>query len=428
MLSVEENQRLTQVGPGSPMGEMMRRYWHPIAASAELDENPTKEVRLLGEDLVLYRDRSGNYGLIERFCAHRRVNLAYGIPEENGLRCMYHGWMYDETGQCVEQPFEETVRPEARFKDKIKLRGYPVENLAGLLWAYMGPAPAPLLPRWEQLVWDDAVRDIAITEIPCNWLQCQENSLDPTHLEWLHRYFGEYVRMREGGEWKWGQATPPMKHLEIGFDLFEHGIVKRRVLEGYTREDDDWKHGHPILFPNILLVGSETQSALQFRVPVDDTHTFHVSLYTWKAAPGKDAPKQDSVPYRYVPLYADDDRFVVNLTFNQDYTCWVTQGPSARRDLEKLGESDRGLIMFRKLLGEQINVVQDGGDPMNVFRDAERNASIPLPLEKIKFGMLRTNYIPLEAGPTTAVEDVEEVLRGWADFYGVPVGAEKAPS
>ena len=102
MLSVDANERLTRVGRGTPMGVLMRRYWHPIAASVELDERPTKEVRLLGEDLVLYKDRSGAFGLIDRVCAHRRVNLAYGIPEEHGLRCMYHGWLYDETGQCIE--------------------------------------------------------------------------------------------------------------------------------------------------------------------------------------------------------------------------------------------------------------------------------------------------------------------------------------
>ena len=198
MLTAEQNARLTEVGPGTPMGELMRRYWQPIAAETELEENPTKEVRLLGEDLVLYKDRSGQYGLIDRFCAHRRVNLAYGIPEERGLRCMYHGWRYDETGQCIEQPFEETVRPEARFKDKIKLKGYPAEALGGMIFAYMGPAPAPLLPRWDAMVWDNVVRDVTLAILPSNWLQCVENSLDPVHTEWIHSYLTEYLRERKG--------------------------------------------------------------------------------------------------------------------------------------------------------------------------------------------------------------------------------------
>ena len=113
MLNIQENEKLSRVGQGTPMGELMRRYWHPIAAAGELDVRPTKAVRLLGEDLVLYKDKSGTLGLIERACPHRRVDLSYGIPEEHGLRCMYHGWMMDETGQCIEQPFEETVHPMA---------------------------------------------------------------------------------------------------------------------------------------------------------------------------------------------------------------------------------------------------------------------------------------------------------------------------
>ena len=132
MLSTAQNERLTQVGAATPMGKLMRRYWHPIAAAGELNERPTKPVRLLGEDLVLYRDKSGTLGLIERFCPHRRVDLSYGIPEEHGLRCMYHGWMMDETGQCIEQPFEETVHPDGRFKEKVKIAGYPVQELAGI--------------------------------------------------------------------------------------------------------------------------------------------------------------------------------------------------------------------------------------------------------------------------------------------------------
>src|SRR3954467_11768133 len=148
MLSKEDNETLTRVGPGTPMGELMRRYWHPIAAAQELVDNPfrTKEVRILGEDLVLYRDRRGTLGLIERYCSHRRVNLALGMVEEDGLRCQYHGWKFDHSGKCVSQPFEDTVRPEASFREKCGIKGYLVEELAGLVWAYLGPQPAPLLP------------------------------------------------------------------------------------------------------------------------------------------------------------------------------------------------------------------------------------------------------------------------------------------
>ncbi len=422
MLSVKANEELTQVSAGTPMGGLMRRYWHPIAATAELDERPTKPVRLLGEDLVLYRDRSGTLGLIERFCPHRRVDLSYGIPEEHGLRCMYHGWMMDETGQCIEQPFEETVHPDGRFKEKVRITGYPVEELGGLVFAYMGPQPAPLLPRWEQLLWDNAVREICISELPCNWLQCQENSVDPVHNEWLHAYYGNVVRTGV-------HALPELRgtHLKIGFDVFEHGIIKRRVEAGYTEEDDDWKEGHPIMFPNILLVGDEVRSTFQFRVPVDDTHTYHVSYYVWRPAPGAQAPRQESVPYRYVPLKDENDRYINDILFNQDYLAWVTQGPVAKRHLEKLGESDKGIILFRKLLQEQAQLVADGGDPMNTFRDPAQNDAIHLPLEQVKFGnRRRPGYALVEAGEPSVTDIVNETLESWEGMRGMPQAAEPA--
>jgi len=130
MLSEVENEVLTHVGSGTPMGGLLRNYWYPIAPSAELFEHPTKEITLLGEDLVLFRDRQGRLGLIDRFCPHRRVNMAYGIPENDGLRCPYHGWKFDPTGACIEQPFEETVRPDGKFKEKCGIAGYPVEENA----------------------------------------------------------------------------------------------------------------------------------------------------------------------------------------------------------------------------------------------------------------------------------------------------------
>ena len=183
MLSVEENKLLTQVGPGTPMGNLMRRYWQPFAAVGELDENPTKQVRLLGEDLVLFKDRSGDLGLIEPLCPHRRINLLYGVPLEHGLRCPYHGWAFDQSGACIEQPYEDEVDPESTFRDKIHTTAYPVKAAGGLIFAYLGPLPAPELPLWEPMVRANSMRDIGMSVLPCNWLQIMENSLDPVHLE-----------------------------------------------------------------------------------------------------------------------------------------------------------------------------------------------------------------------------------------------------
>ena len=420
MLSKQENERLTRVGPGTPMGELMRRYWHPVAATAELDGQPMKPVRLLGEDLVLYRDTSGNHGLVGSRCAHRRVALKYGMPEPDGLRCMYHGWKYDATGRCIEQPFDETASPESRFRQKIKIAGYPVQELGGLLWAYLGPEPAPLLPRWEPLVWGECVRDIALAELPCNWLQCQENSLDPVHVEWLHTYYGRWLHERRNGDPDAGssigaQRMRPMRHQKIGFDLFEHGIIKRRVLEGFTEEDEDWAVGHPSLFPNVLLVGNEMQATMQWRVPADDTHTFHVSYYVFRAAPGASAPPQPVIPFRYVPLTDERGDYLTDLTFNQDYMTWISQGPIAERDQERLGESDAGIILFRRLLRQQMELAEDGGEPMNVFREPAAKGAIPLPLERVKFGDTSyLEYSPAEAGDSAAVDDINRVLATWA--------------
>ena len=164
MLSPEANERLTRVGPGTPCGELMRRYWIPIAPFAQLLENPVRKVRVLGEDLVLYKDRSGNLGLIGDRCLHRSVDMQFGIPDECGLRCPYHGWLYGADGECLDRPME------SKGKIKAKLKAYPVKELGGLIFAYLGPLPAPALPHWDLFVWPNAVRQIAINVIDCNWL------------------------------------------------------------------------------------------------------------------------------------------------------------------------------------------------------------------------------------------------------------------
>src|SRR5262249_8553484 len=151
MLSVEDNELLTRVGAGTPAGELLRRYWWPVAGEAQLVK-ATKRVRLLGEDLVLYRDRSGSLGLIGAQCSHRNAGVVSAFPEEDGLRCAYHGWKFNARGECVEQPFEQTVHPDSRFRETCGIPGYPVQSLGGLVWAYLGPQPAPLLPRWDVLV------------------------------------------------------------------------------------------------------------------------------------------------------------------------------------------------------------------------------------------------------------------------------------
>jgi 5,5'-dehydrodivanillate O-demethylase oxygenase subunit len=425
MLSVEHNERLTQVSKGTPMGELMRRYWHPVAATAELDDRPTKSVRILGEDLVLYKDRSGTMGLIDALCPHRRVDMSYGIPEEQGLRCMYHGWMFNETGQCIEQPFEETVHPDGRFKEKVKINSYPVESMGGMIFTYMGPQPAPLLPRWEPFTWEDAWCEVGIVELPCNWLQCMENSMDPVHLEWLHGYWGvhqEKIKAERTGKAMEIFPTDPKSHKKIGFDQFDYGIIKRRVVEGTTEDDTDWKTGHPVVFPQILFVGSIVTGSLQYRVPVDDTHTMHYTWFFYRPGPGADKsllPQQDSTPYWYVPLYDESGVLIPDLVNHQDFVAWITQGAVADRSHEILGESDRGVIMYRKMLDQQMAIVEDGGDPLGTVRDAKVNQCIDLPLERwqaLSHPARLASYAPTQAAePLENISNIEKILKTWAN-------------
>lgn len=389
MLTKEENEKLTRVGPGTPVGELLRRYWHPIAASSQLNERGTKPITVLGESLVLYRDRQGRLGLVGDRCPHRRAGMVFGIPEENGLRCAYHGWMYDATGRCIEQPFEQTEDPNSTYREHTPIKAYPVEEMAGLVFAYLGPQPAPLLPRWDLYTLPtDVPREIGFAVIPCNWVQIAENSLDPIHVEWLHQYFANYVYDRlEQPE----RSHKPGRHERIGFSTFEYGIVKRRILEGETEEDEDWATGHPHVFPNFLKSGSVSKPMYQIRVPMDDTRT----MYFWYGAhlpqPGKVLPKPDGIPYYEVPISGlgptgEPEWSLVDNNSGQDMAMWFTQGDVADRTEEHLGASDKGVALFRKQIELNLIKLQQGEDPMNVFRDPEENECLELPVEGAKLG------------------------------------------
>src|SRR5262245_33138808 len=278
MLNAETQEILTRVGPGTPMGGLLRRYWIPVAASVELRGNPVKAVRLLGESLVLFRDASGRLGLVEEHCPHRRTSLAYGLVDHEGIRCPYHGWKFDVAGRCLEMPAEPA---DTTLTERVRAAAYRVEDLGGLIFAYLGPEPVPLLPRYDLFVWENCLRDIGQAVLPCNWLQIMENSVDPHHLEWLHGHHLAGVRRLRG------EPTPthyPRRHIKTGFDVFRHGIIKRRVLENGTEDDDDWKVGHPLIFPIMLRVGSGNQHRMQIRVPIDDTHTWHLWYSCYRPA------------------------------------------------------------------------------------------------------------------------------------------------
>ena len=368
MLSEEQNKALTQVGAGTPMGALLRRYWMPIAAVAELDDHPTKPVRLLGENLVLYKDKAGNYGLVDRHCPHRRADLSYGWADDCGLRCHYHGWLWDHTGRCLQQPFEETAHPEARFKDRVRIKAYPVEAKAGLLWAYLGPPPAPLVPTWEPFTWANGFVQIVFSEVPCNWFQCQENSIDPVHFEWLHSNWSRALGGADG-------RSPT--HLKVGFEEFEYGITYRRVLEGQSEQDELWTVGRCCLWPNCLFTGGH----FEWRVPIDDGNMLSVGWFFDRVPNEMEPYKQDRIPYWVSPIKdALTDRWITSHIMNQDFVAWVGQGTVADRTQEHLGESDRGVIMMRRRILEDAERVARGEEPKAVIRDAEKNRCLRLPI------------------------------------------------
>jgi len=382
----EQNDRLTQVGPGTPMGNLLRRYWHPIGTVAELDTEPVQRVRVLGENLVLFRSEHGQYGLIDELCPHRGMNMEYGIPCETGLRCAYHGWAYDLQGRCTEQPFEEYTNPQARFKDKVTIKAYPAQELGGLIFAYLGPDPAPLLPRWDALVREDVDAVVDVHKLPCNWLQTMDNAADPVHFTYLHAMFGNYQLKKLGRP----PAMNPAQHLKIDFDVFKYGIMKRRLLEGESEDSDDWRIGHPLIFPNLLAVGEVHRPMLQYRVPVDDTTTIQFAYRTLQREPGA-APKPIAV--HRGNLFNEDGKIIADNVPAQDMLAWVAQGPISERTREHLGASDRGVILFHKMLFEQMDIVEEGGEPMGVIRDpAENEPMVDLGRERIGYQPFKIEY------------------------------------
>ncbi len=371
MLTVEQNERLCRVGPGTPCGNLMRRYWHPIAATSQLPAHGTLAVRLLGEDFVLYRDRSGNLGLLEPQCAHRSTGLIYGIPEQCGLRCPYHGWLYDATGQCIEQPYETFVDPSSTYKDRIKLQAYPVEELGGLIWTYIGPEPRPLLPRWEGLVRSDLKREISFATLPCNWLQSLENSGDGSHSPYTHWEWSKYIFERLGRP-----------------DLRRHGTSAGaggfRPHQAPVRNAYGWGSQ---MFPYT----GALRDQYQIRVPLDDTHTRHIwyQFYTpeHERDLGIEIPPQDDprdIPFFEVPVPrlepgGQPQWELLDSNSAQDMATWITQGPLTDRSKEHLGHGDEQIIRMRQLLEEQISIVEEGGDPLNTFRDPAENQCLAVP-------------------------------------------------
>jgi len=405
METAEQNKMLTQVGPGTPMGELMRRYWQPFAAASEMNDKWTLKVRLLGEDLILFRSRHGKLGLIQAQCPHRRASFEHGIPTAQGIRCPYHGWEFGLKGECLNQPNEPD---NAAFREKVGANAYSVQELGGLLFAYMGPQPQPLLPRLDGFVHPGTIRMLGRVILPINWLQIMENSLDPVHTEWLHGHHYEFLKEQEGVK-----VAISAHHQKIDFKEFTYGMTKHRLLEGHSEDGDDWKIGHPIVFPNTLAVGNGDESqryfSFQIRVPVDDEHTLHLwyNAYVPPANAVVPAHLLNTVHQYDVPYKNARGEFIVDNVDGQDMMAWISQGTIADRTEENLGSTDKGVAMYRRLLKREMKKVEQGLDPIALVRDAQVNERIDLPNERKKHHnsdgfasfMLRTHakYSPIAA-------------------------------
>src|SRR5579871_2368752 len=362
MLTKEENERLTRVGPGTPGGELLRRYWHPIAVAQELtEEHPTRFVRVLGEDLVLFRDKSGRVGLVADHCAHRGASLLYGRVEERGIACAYHGWLYDTSGSCLECPAEPAG---SMFHLTVKMAAYPVREFVGLYWAYLGPAPAPEIPPYDIWVRTDGRRFIVVKPmLDCNWFTPMENSVDSSHSEIMHAVGA----LRPGGPRLADTTRGAIDTVaSYAYEELPIGIMKQRTMKN-GRSDF-----HPLLFPTILRHQNETQ----IRIPVDDTHTQIIYVKFIPNRDGSKAEPERELEVRYdVPYKTPADRlhpftrFTMHDVAPEDHMAWETQGLIADRTTERLATADKGIVMLRQMMLREIQNVQEGRDPLNVYRD-----------------------------------------------------------
>jgi len=365
MVTKAENDRLTRVGAGTPGGELLRRYWQPLCPSGEITvANPKKRVRLLGEDLLVYRAESGEIACIAEHCAHRRASLFYGFIEPGGIRCCYHGWKYDKLGKCIVRPFENHAR------DDIRLAAYPVQELGGLLFAYLGPDPAqaPLLPRWDVLVRDDGKRTIVVMPVhACNWLQIQENTVDSVHTYYLHGHMSAVHNLPTIGQGRYFYR--PIRSYD--WAVCEWGIEKTLVYGG---DQPEMEIRPPLIFPNILRIPEGPVEAMHFRVPIDDDHTRIIWVGLRPGADGGSEPPTFEYLGDKPFTYGTEE---LQTFYGQDRIVWETQGAIFDRTRETLGDSDRGIVMFRDMLAEQIARVERGDEPtVAVVRDPERNEII----------------------------------------------------
>jgi len=433
MISQELNDSLTRVGPGSDAGAVLRHYWQPAALSDELmSGRPVVPVRLLGEDLVLFRDSQGKLGLIGRHCPHRGVDLCYGRLEDNGLRCPFHGWHFNRDGQCVEQPGE----PEgSRMHEQIKTASYPVVEKNGIVWAYMGPGEAPEFPNLDCFIAPETHVFAFKGLWECNWLQALEIGIDPAHASFLHRFLQDEDPTDGYGKQfrdKAGNTEIPMTRLlreyprpDIHVEDLDYGLrytSLRRMEDGRTHVRVTNQ-----IFPEAICIPmSREMTITQWHVPVDDETCYWYSMFTSFNKPvDKTLMREQRLKEHRLPDYAPLKNARNNYGYDPDeqaretYTGmgldinvhdqWAVEsmGRIQDRTQEHLGKTDVGIVRYRRKLRDAIAAAKEGrtddmpmmngNDPRKVFgpvcndsiidhddwaragtdADAERRASCP---------------------------------------------------
>lgn len=357
---------LTEVGPGTPMGELLRRYWHPIGECADASDVP-RQVKVLGEDLILFRDKTGRPGLVYPHCAHRGTSLFYGKVEARGIRCCYHGWLFDVEGHCLEQACE----PEGgRHRERIRQPWYPVQEQYGLIWAYLGPAEKkPTLPRYECLETLDPGESLEVNArslggggpvvIDCNWLQHYENLVDPFHVVVLHSTFS-------GTQFVEQMALMPQVEWDV-VDLGVRTTSRRQLPDGriFRRVS---QAGIPTLrvIPSPRVGKYGRVESLGWILPIDDHH-FRIYAVGRVSEPGELTRMRSRMNGKLWEELTDEE----HQQSPGDYEAMVSQGRVAKHSEEHLATTDRGLVMLRRYLLRQVEAVQRGEDPAGVSFDPE---------------------------------------------------------
>jgi phthalate 4,5-dioxygenase len=393
MLSREHNDLITRAGPGSAAGALLRRYWQPAALVDELAGNrPVKPVRLLGENLVLFRDEAGRYGLIERACPHRGTDLAYGRLENGGLRCAFHGWLFDITGRCLETPAEPDG---SSLCANIRQKAYPVVEKSGILFAYLGPGGPPAFPHFDCFVAPNSHTFAFKGMIDCNWLQSLEVGIDPAHTSFLHRFFHDEDPAQGYGKMfrdqSLGTDMPmtqimrefPRPRIEVEPTAFGFRIVTLRQISA--------DHSHirvtNLVFPNAFMIPMSREMTIsQWHVPIDDTRHYWYAIFTSFGQPvNKDEMRRqrlelyelpDYVPrknksndYGFDPHEQEQDTFTgmgADINVHDQWAC-ESMGAIQDRTREHLGQSDKAITAYRRLLRQAIEEAQSGGRPPMVL-------------------------------------------------------------